>query len=403
MSLREAFIVDACRTPIGRYGGALAHTRPDDLAAAVIKALVSRTGAPPEEIDDVLFGCANQAGEDNRNVARMAVLLAGLPVTVPGATVNRLCGSGLMAVADAARLVQTGDADLVIAGGVESMSRSPLVMSKADTAFGRGNVTLFDTTLGWRFENARMRSLYGCDSLGETAEKVAALHNVSRDDQDAFAVRSQQAWGAADAANRFADELVPVEVTSGKKASLFSRDEHPRPETTARDLSRLAPVFRVDGTVTAGNCAGINDGAAAVLVASAEGVRRLTGLHKGPMARVVTSSVVGVEPALMGLGPIPAVQRLLRKAALSIGDIDLFELNEAFAAQSIPCITALGIDSSLVNVNGGAIAMGHPLGCSGARMTTTLVHELARRHGKFALASMCIGLGQGIAMLFCRV
>lgn len=400
--MRDAFIVDAVRTPIGRHGGSLAGVRPDDMAAHIIKALLDRTGAPADEIDDVLLGCANQAGEDNRNVARMALLLAGLPVTVPGATVNRLCGSGLMAVADAARLIQTGDADLVIAGGVESMSRAPLVMAKADSAWARGNSTLFDTTLGWRFENPQMRALYGCDSLGETAEKVADLHNVTRDEQDAFALRSQQAWGAAHAAGRFADELAPITVQAGKATQLVAQDEHPRPNVTAADLSKLKPVFRVQGTVTAGNSSGINDGAAAVLVASEAGLKRLQGARKHPLARALASVVVGVEPALMGLGPVPAVQNLWGKTNLNATRVDLWEFNEAFAAQSVPCVKQLGIDPNLINVNGGAIAMGHPLGCSGTRITVTLLHELARRRGAVGVAAMCIGVGQGIAMAFER-
>ena len=400
--MRDAFIVDAVRTPIGRHGGVLAGVRPDDMAAHVIKVLLKRTGAPPAEIDDVLLGCANQAGEDNRNVARMALLLAGLPVTVPGATVNRLCGSGLMAIADAARLVQTGDADLVIAGGVESMSRAPLVMAKAEGAWARGNATLFDTTLGWRFENPQMRAQYGCDSLGETAEKVADLHKVSRQEQDEFALRSQQAWGAAQAAGRFDDEMAPIEITSGKTRSVVTQDEHPRPHMTAADLAKLKPVFRPQGTVTAGNSSGINDGAAAVLVASEAGLKKLHGARTGPLARAMTAAVVGVEPALMGLGPIPAVQKLWAKSELRAGNVDLWEFNEAFAAQSVPCLKALDVDPARVNVNGGAIAMGHPLGCSGTRITTTLLHELARRRGRFGVAAMCIGVGQGIAMGFER-
>jgi len=380
----------------------LSQVRPDDLAAHAIKALMERTGAPLDLIDDVLFGCANQAGEDNRNVARMALLLAGLPVQIPGATLNRLCGSGLMAIADAARLVQCGDADLVIAGGVESMSRAPLVMAKADTPFGRGNVTMFDSTLGWRFENPQMQRLYGCESLGETAEKVADLHKVTRDTQDAFALHSQQSWSAANAANRFAEELIPVTVPSGKTTQTIGSDEHPRPDVTAGELGRLRPIFRPNGTITAGNCSGLNDGAAAVLVASEEGLKRLTGLHNTPMARAVVSAVVGVEPSLMGLGPIPAVKKALWKASLHIANIDLVEINEAFAAQAVPCITELGIDPKAVNVNGGAIAMGHPLGCSGARITATLVHELSKRQARYGLATMCIGVGQGIAMVFER-
>ncbi|MCG5052590.1 MAG: acetyl-CoA C-acyltransferase [Myxococcales bacterium] len=401
--MTDAFIIDAVRTPVGRHGGALALVRPDDLAALVIAALVTRTGAPPEAIDDVLFGCANQAGEDNRNVARMALLLAGLPVTVPGATVNRLCGSGLMAVADAARLIQCGEADLVIAGGVESMSRAPLVLPKAEDAFARGHVTAFDTTLGWRFENPRMAELYGCDSLGETAERVAERYGVSREAQDAFALESQRAWAAAHAAGRFAEELVPVPVP-GKKgvATQVAVDEHPRPDLDEAALSRLRPVFRAHGTVTAGNAAGINDGAAALLLASEAGAARLTGARRTPLARVVGGAVAGVEPGLMGLGPIPATQKLLGRLGLSAQDVGLVELNEAFAAQALPCIDQLGLDPAAVNVNGGAIAIGHPLGCSGARLASTLVHEMNRRGTLRGLATMCIGVGQGIALLFER-
>jgi 3-oxoadipyl-CoA thiolase len=395
---REVFVADALRTPIGRHGGALAEVRPDDLGAVVIKALVERTGVDPGAIGDVLFGCANQAGEDNRNVARMSLLLAGLPVTVPGATVNRLCGSGMMAIIEGARAVALGDADLVIAGGVESMSRAPWVVPKAREAFPRGDVTMYDTTLGWRLVNPRMQALGHTDPLGETAEKVAEKYGVTREAQDAFALTSQQRCGAAQSAGRFAAELVPVAVASRKgPPRQVEADEHPRPSTTMADLARLAPVFRKSGgTVTAGNSSGINDGAAALLLASAEGLRRL---GKPPLGRVVASGVAGVEPSLMGLGPIPATRQALARAQIDAGALDLIELNEAFAAQAIPCIRELGLDPERVNVNGGAIALGHPLGCSGARLVTTLLHELSRRRGRHGLATMCIGVGQGISLV----
>jgi len=400
-ALRDVFVVDAIRTPIGRYGGALAEVRPDDLGALVIREIVRRTGADPASIDDVLMGCANQAGEDNRNVARMSLLLAGLPVTVPGGTVNRLCGSGLMAVADGARAVATGDADLLIAGGVESMSRAPMVMAKPREAFPRGDVTMHDTTLGWRFVNPRMEALYGTHAMGETAELVAERYHVTREDQDAFALESQRRWAAAHAAGRFGAELLAVEVPQKKGAPRkVEADEHPRPATTAAELAALRPVFRKEGgTVTAGNASGINDGAAALLLASAEGLRRLGG-GGAPLARVVASGVAGVEPKHMGVGPIPATRRALARAGMGVREIGLCELNEAFAAQALPCVRELELDPALVNVNGGAIAVGHPLGCSGARLATTLVHEMVRRKTRYGLATMCIGVGQGIAMVF---
>jgi 3-oxoadipyl-CoA thiolase len=401
-ALRDVFVVDAVRTPIGRHGGALAQVRPDDLGALVIRELVRRTGVEPAAVEDVLLGCANQAGEDNRNVARMSALLGGLPVSVPGGTVNRLCGSGLMAVGDAARAVAVGDADLVIAGGVESMSRAPLVMPKAGEAFARGNVTAYDSTLGWRFVNPRMEELYGTHALGETAELVAERYKVSREDQDAFALASQQRWAAAHAAGRFAAELVAVDVPQRKgPPRRVEVDEHPRPDTTGAQLAALPPAFRKErGTVTAGNSSGINDGAAALLLASEEGLKRLAG--RAPLARVVVTSVAGVEPKLMGIGPIPATQRALARAGLTTGQLELVELNEAFAAQALPCLRELELDPARVNVNGGAIALGHPLGCSGARLVTTLVHELSRRKARFGLATMCIGVGQGISMILER-
>jgi 3-oxoadipyl-CoA thiolase len=405
--LRAVFLVDAVRTPIGRYGGALAEARPDDLGALVIREIVRRTGADPASIDDVLLGCANQAGEDNRNVARMSALLAGLPASVPGGTVNRLCGSGLMAVNDGARAIAVGDADLLIAGGVESMSRAPLVMAKPREGFPRGDVTLADSTLGWRFVNPQMNALYGTHPLGETAELVAEKFHVTREAQDAFALASQRRWAAAQEAGRFAAELCTVELPAsgqgrekGKGGTAGPRrveiDEHPRPQTTAAQLAALRPVFRKEhGTVTAGNSSGINDGAAALLLASEEGLRRLGG--RTPLARFVASGLAGVEPRLMGLGPIPATRRALGRAGLGAADLDLVELNEAFAAQAIPCISELGLDPERVNVNGGSIALGHPLGCSGARLMTTLVHELGRRKARYGLATMCIGVGQGIS------
>jgi len=401
-SLRDVFVVDAVRTPVGRFRGALAEVRPDDLGAVVIGEVVRRAGADPAGIDDVFFGCANQAGEDNRNVARMSLLLAGLPVTVPGATVNRLCGSGLQAVIEGVRAIAVGEADLVIAGGVESMSRAPLVMPKAREAFPRGDVVVHDSTLGWRFVNPRMEALYGTHPLGETAELVAAQHGVTREEQDAFALTSQRRWAAAHAAGRFADELVAVSLQGKKGDRKIETDEHPRPDTTAADLAALSPAFRKqNGTVTAGNSSGINDGAAAVLLTSQAGQARLAAGRR-PLARFVSSGVAGVEPKLMGLGPIPASTQALARAGIAAADLDLIELNEAFAAQAIPCVRELGLDPARVNVNGGAIAIGHPLGASGARMVTTLVHELARRGARYGLASMCIGVGQGISAIFER-
>ncbi len=359
-----------------------------------------RTGLDPAAIDDVIFGCANQAGEDNRNVARMSLLLAGLPVGVPGATVNRLCGSGLEAVIAGARAIAAGEAELVIAGGVESMSRAPLVMAKPSEAFPRGDVTMHDSTLGWRFVNPKMEALHGTQPLGETAELVAEKYGVTREAQDAFALESQRRWAAAHAAGRFAAELVPVEVKAKGALRTVDIDEHPRPETTAAELAALRPAFRKQGgTVTAGNASGLNDGAAAVLLASEAA---LAGLTRKPLARFIASAAAGVEPKLMGEGPIPATRKLLARAGIAAADLDLIELNEAFAAQAIPCMRELGLDHARVNVNGGAIAIGHPLGASGARLVTTLVHELARRGGRYGLATMCIGVGQGISAVFER-
>ncbi|MFO7172999.1 MAG: 3-oxoadipyl-CoA thiolase [Bacillota bacterium] len=393
--MRDVVIVDAVRTPIGRYGGALKDVRPDDLAAHVIRALLDRNPAVDlARVEDVILGCANQAGEDNRNVARMAALLAGLPVAVGGCTVNRLCGSGLEAVLQAARAIRAGEGDIFIAGGVESMTRAPFVMAKAPEPWSR-QVEVYDTTLGWRFVNPRLAAMYPPYSMGETAENVAEKWGVSREEQDRFALASQQKWAAAQAAGKFRDEIVPVPVPAGRgETRLFAVDEHPRPDTTLEKLARLKPVFREGGTVTAGNSSGINDGAAALLVMAAETAREL-GLR--PMARIVAGAVAGVDPAYMGVGPIPASRKALARAGIGVADLDLVEVNEAFAAQVIPCIRELGLDPEKVNVNGGAIAIGHPLGCSGARILTTLVHELRRRGGRYGLATMCIGVGQGIA------
>jgi 3-oxoadipyl-CoA thiolase len=395
-SRTEAFLVDGVRTPIGRYGGALAPVRPDDLAALVLRELVARHPAvDPEAVDEVVLGCANQAGEDNRNVARMAILLAGWPPAVPGTTVNRLCGSGLDAVAYAARTVRTGEADLVVAGGVESMSRAPFVLAKAQAAYDR-SAQIHDTTLGWRFVNSRLAAAYGTDSMPETAENVAEQDGVSREDQDAFALRSQERAAAASAAGRLAEEIVPVPVPRRRgEPVLVERDEHPR-ETSLEALAKLPTPFRPGGTVTAGNSSGVNDGAAAVLVASGAAVRRY-GLT--PLARVAGVATAGVEPRVMGLGPVPATTRLLGRLGLGVADVDVVELNEAFAAQALACLRRLGLpdDAEHVNPNGGAIALGHPLGMSGARLALTAALELRRRGGRRALATMCIGVGQGIA------
>jgi 3-oxoadipyl-CoA thiolase len=384
----RAVILSAVRTPIGRYGGALAGVRPDDLAAVAVRAAVERAGIPAEAIDDVYLGCANQAGEDNRDVARMAVLLAGLPQSVPGVTLNRLCASGLSAVVSACHAIVAGDADLVVAGGVESMTRAPLSMPKPARAFERGHRTVYDTTLGWRYPNPRLEAMFPLESMGETGENVAERYGVSREDQDAFALRSQERWAAADAAGRFADELVP--------AGDLERDEHPRPDTSAEGLAALRPAFRQGGTVTAGNSSGMNDGAAALVIASEE---RAAALAAAPLAIFRGSAAVGVDPQVMGIGPIPAVRRLLERTGVAIGDIDLVELNEAFASQSLQVVRELGLDPERVNVNGGAIALGHPLGMSGARLVVSLVHELRRRGGGLGLATLCVGVGQGQAAL----
>jgi len=395
--MEQAVIVDALRTPIGKYGGALKDVRPDDLAAHVIRQLVMRNKIEPALIDDVIFGCANQAGEDNRNVARMAALLAELPVGVPAFTVNRLCGSGLQAVNTACLAIQSGTGEVYIAGGVESMTRAPLVVGKPDSSFQRGDQTLFDTTLGWRFVNEKLSKLYYPYSMGETAENVAEKCGIKREEQDEFAMRSQHRYGAAHEKGLFKEEIVPVSITAPKgqvAATLFSADEHPRPKTALADLTKLKPAFREGGTVTAGNSSGINDGASALLIMSQ---RKAKELGMRPIARYVASAVAGVDPALMGLGPIPATQKALHYAGLTLKDIELIELNEAFAAQSLACIKELKFDQNIVNVNGGAIALGHPIGSSGARILTTLLHEMKRRDTKVGLATMCIGVGQGIA------
>jgi len=400
-SIRETWIIDAVRTPIGRYGGALAPVRPDDLAAAVIRAIVDRTGLDAALVEDVILGCANQAGEDNRNVARMASLLAGLPVEVAGQTVNRLCGSGLQAVNSASHAIGAGDGDVFIAGGVESMTRAPYVMLKAEAAYDRGARTMEDTTLGWRFVNPRMQQAYPPISLGETAECVADRWSVSRERQDAFALESQRRAVAAIEAGRFDGQLVPVSVPGRKGAiTVVDRDEHPRADSTAAALAGLKPAFKGGGTVTAGNSSGINDGASALLLVAADRAREL-GLR--PMARVISTAVAGVHPDVMGIGPVPAVRKALGRAGLEVGDMDVVELNEAFASQSVACMDELGLDPERVNPNGGAIALGHPLGASGARLVTMLVHELARTSGRYGLAAMCIGVGQGIATVVERI
>jgi 3-oxoadipyl-CoA thiolase len=387
----RAVVLSAVRTPVGRYGGGLAGARPDDLAATAIAAAVERAGVPADAIEDVWFGCANQAGEDNRNVARMAALLAGLPDAVAGVTVNRLCASGLSAVVAAAHAVVAGDGDLFVAGGVESMSRAPLVMAKPDRPFPRGDQVVYDTTLGWRFPNPRLEQMFPLESMGETGENVAERWGVSREDQDAFALESQRRWAAANDAGLFADELVAVDG--------LERDEHPRPDTSAEKLATLKPAFRKAGSVTAGNSSGINDGAAALVIASEDRAREL-GVE--PLGAFVASAVTGVDPRVMGIGPIPTVRKVLERAGIGVEDVDLVELNEAFASQSLVVIRELGLDPERVNVNGGAIALGHPLGMSGARLVVSLLHELRRRGGRYGLATLCVGVGQGQAALFER-
>ena len=399
----EAFICDAVRTPIGRYAGLLASVRADDLAAVPLAALMARNPQVDwSKVDDLIYGCANQAGEDNRNVARMAALLSGMPVSVPGTTVNRLCGSGMDAVGMAARAIRAGDCDFVIAGGTESMSRAPFVMPKAESAFSRANA-VYDTTIGWRFINPKMKKAFGVDSMPETADNVAADYGVSREDQDAFAARSQARWAAAYEAGVFADEIAPVSVPQKKGDPIIvDRDEHPRPGTTAEQLAKLKGVNGPDLSVTAGNASGVNDGAAALLIAS-EMTARAQGLT--PKARIVAMAAAGVEPRIMGIGPAPAARRVLERAKLSIGQMDVIELNEAFASQALATLRHLGLpdDAAHVNPNGGAIAMGHPLGMSGARLVTTAAYQLHRQGGRYALCTMCIGVGQGIALILERV
>lgn len=392
----DVFIVDILRTPVGKYGGTLAHVRPDDLAAHVIRELMKRNPAVnPAQVEDVVFGAANQSGEDNRNVARMAALLADLPVDVAGVTVNRLCASGLQAIMDATRAIAHGDGDVYIAGGVESMSRAPFVIAKADEQFSR-KAEMYDTTLGWRFTNPALARKYYPFSMGETAENVAEKWKISREEQDAFALSSQQRYFKAAASKSFNDEIVPISVTKGKESVIFSADEFPR-ETSLEKLAALKPAFKKDGTVTAGNSSGINDGAAASLVAGESAVKRMT---LKPLARVVATAVAGVDPAYMGVGPVPTVKKVLQRAGLKLNDIGLIELNEAFASQSIACIRDLGLNSEIVNVNGGSISIGHPLGCSGVRISATLLHEMKRRKVKYGVATMCIGVGQGAAVVY---
>jgi len=393
----EAYLIDALRTPVGRYGGVLANARPDDLAAHVIRAAVERNGLPAGDVADVYMGCTNQAGEDNRNVARMGSLLAGLPVEVPGVTVNRLCASGLDAVNQASRALRLGDGDLLLAGGVESMSRAPLAMPKPDRSFPRGDQTVYDTTLGWRFVNPRMKELYSTEAMGETAENVAERYGVSRADQDDFALESHRRAVAAAEAGRFDSEIVPVPAPRPKgDPVIVHADEGPRADTTLEKLARLRPVFRENGSVTAGNSSTLNDGAACVVLASPE---RAKALDKEPLARIVSTGVAGVDPAYMGVGPVPATRIALERAGLTIEDIDLVELNEAFAAQVLASMRELGITHEKLNVNGGAIALGHPLGASGAKILGTLIWELRRRGARYGLATMCIGVGQGAATI----
>ena len=392
----SAYIIDILRTPVGKYGGTLASVRPDDLAGWVIKKLLERNPeTDPSQIEDVVFGAANQAGEDNRNVARMALLLAGLPVEIGGVTVNRLCASGLQAIMDASRGVLQGDGECYIAGGVESMSRAPFVMPKADEAFSR-KAEMYDTTIGWRFLNSKLSKLYHPYSMGETAENVAGKWKISREEQDQFGLLSQQKYFAAKKADRFNEEIVSITVQKGKESIEFKQDEYPR-ETSLEKLASLKPAFKENGTVTAGNSSGINDGAAACLIASEEFVKKS---NLKPLARVVSMAIAGVEPAYMGVGPVPAVQKALKRVGLKISDIGLVELNEAFASQSIACMRDLNLDPSIVNVNGGAIAIGHPLGCSGVRISATLIHEMQKRNVKYGVATMCVGVGQGAAVIY---
>ncbi|HEY6062048.1 MAG TPA: acetyl-CoA C-acyltransferase [Chitinophagaceae bacterium] len=394
--MQTVYIADAIRTPVGKYGGVLSSIRPDDLLAHVFKALLQRNPAiDVNAIEDVIAGDANQAGEDNRNVARMAALLAGLPTTVAGSTVNRLCASGLQAIMDGARMIKCGDAELIIAGGVESMTRAPFVMGKTKEAWSR-NTEVFDSTIGWRFVNPKLAEMYHPFSMGETAENVATQWKITREEQDAFALSSQQKYFAAKADGKWKEEITPIEVIKGKEKLFVDTDEHPR-ETSLEKLASLQPAFIKNGTVTAGNSSGINDGAGAMLLASEDAVKKY---KLRPLAKIISMAVAGVDPSVMGIGPVPATKKALQRAGLKMADLDLVELNEAFASQSIACIRDLGLDINNVNVNGGAIAIGHPLGCSGVRISTTLLHELKRRGGKMGLATMCVGVGQGAAIIY---
>lgn len=396
LRMKTAYIIDAVRTPIGRYGGRLSSVRPDDMLALMISALVKRNpNVDVHQIEDVIAGAANQAGEDNRDVARMAALLAGLPVTVGGNTVNRLCASGLQAIMDAARAIQCGEGMFYIAGGVESMTRAPFVTAKSDGAWSR-KVETYDTTIGWRFTNKKLAELYHPYSMGETAENVARQWNISRADQDMFAMQSQEKYAAALAAGKWADELIPVEITENKEPTIVDIDEHPR-QTSLEKLAALKPAFAKDGSVTAGNSSGINDGAAAILLASEEAVQLF---NLKPLARVAGMGIAGVDPSIMGIGPVPASQKALQRAGLNVNQLDQVELNEAFAAQALACMRDLQLDPSKVNVNGGAIALGHPLGCSGSRITATLLHEMRRSKSRYGLATMCVGVGQGAAIVY---
>jgi 3-oxoadipyl-CoA thiolase len=399
--MKEAVVIDAVRTPVGKYGGVLKDVRSDDMAALCITEITRRNNLDPNKVEDVILGCSNQAGDDNRNVGRMALLLAGFPVEIGGQTVNRLCGSALNAINSAAQAIKVGEGDVFIAGGTESMTRSPFVFAKAEAAFSR-DANVFDSTIGWRFINPKMKEKYGTLGMGETAEKVAEKYGITRQEQDQFALATQHKWGDAFAAGKFKDELVHVPTKGAKKGEviLVDRDEHPRPDVTIEQLAKLPPAFKKDGTVTAGNASGVNDGAAAVLLMEA-GTAKALGYK--PIVRVVASAIAGVHPDYMGMGPVPATRKALQRAGLKIDDIDLVELNEAFAAQSIPCIRELGLDPAKVNVNGGAIAIGHPLGSTGARIFATLVHEMKRRNVRYGLVSMCIGVGQGIATIVERV
>lgn len=397
MRMKEVFVVSALRTPIGRFGGTLRNIRPDDLAALVLRKAVEKSGFNPEEIEDVIMGAANQAGEDNRDVARMAVLLADLPIKIGGVTVNRLCASGLQAIMDAYRACALGEGQAYIAGGVESMTRAPFVMAKAESAFSR-NIEIYDTSIGWRFINPELAKRYYPFSMGETAENVAEKYKISREKQDEFAFQSQQKYALAASKNRFDDEIIPVTIPqSNGEVVIFSKDENPRADTTMEKLAKLKPAFRKDGTVTAGNSSSLNDGAAALVLVSEEIIKKY---NLTPLARIVSVAVAGVHPDIMGIGPVPATQKVLKRAGLSVQDLDLIELNEAFAAQSIACIQDLNLDITKVNVNGGAIAIGHPLGCSGARISTTLIHELRKQGKKYGLATMCVGVGQGAAIIY---